>query len=58
MTELTLISIKLTDHTIAQGDWCWGPNDQNVACVRMDDGSTLQGEYIPGLFDAKKAKKS
>lgn len=48
-----LITIKLSDHHTITGAWVWGPNDGNVACVRLEDGTTMQGDYIeplPGLL--------
>ncbi len=49
MTEQ--ITIKLSDQHIISGSVVWGPNSDGVACVRLEDGSTMQGEFIPGLFD-------
>ena len=54
MTEQ--ITIKLSDQHIISGSAVWGPNSDGVACVRLEDGSTMQGEFIPSLFDAEEKK--
>ena len=52
MTDI--ITIKIGSCHDVQGERVWGPNSDNVACVRLDDGTTKQGDYIPrlpGLLD-------
>ena len=41
-----LMTIELSPHHQIQGTHVWGPNKANKACVRLEDGTTRQGDYI------------
>ena len=60
MTEKPKATIKLgTCHDVS-GEWVWGPNEHGIACVRLEDGSTLQGQHMPllaGLLDTEEEGK-
>lgn len=60
MKQPEIITIKLGSGHDVQGEWVWGPNGDGIACVRLEDGTTRQGQHvphIPGLMDCKKEGK-
>ena len=53
------MTIELSPHHQIQGTHVWGPNKANKACVRLEDGTTRQGDYIDPetALPAKEAKQ-
>jgi len=53
-----MICVKQSDQHISQGKWLWGPDANGVACLELESGETVVGDYIPSLFDAAKSEDS
>lgn len=47
------ITIKLSDQHIVRGEEVWHNRRTGRACVKVEPGGQIVGDYVPSLFDDK-----
>ena len=50
---MSIITIKLSDEHQIQGEEVWHNHRTGRACVKVEPGGQIVGEYVPKLTDDK-----
>lgn len=48
-----IITVKLSDAHLVQGEKVWHDHRTGRACVKVSAGEKIVGDYVPSLFDGK-----